>query len=177
MLHDKYLFPQPEADAIAAFLAPMLRLHPDKRAKAADLVHHVWLDGVVVQGEVDVVRRAEEDEKKRAAGAGAAREMTAGEARLTAALAQSERDAMKPVDDLTVMSDAIDVGARPPPLPQQLLYGPPKLGSAPVPTASGAAKENAAAPMKGAAAAGPRPTSSAGAGGAKSSSAKRASKG
>jgi serine/threonine-protein kinase SRPK3 len=43
----------------------MLRLHPDKRGKAADLVHHNWLDGIVVQGEIDVIRRAEEMEKSR----------------------------------------------------------------------------------------------------------------
>lgn len=43
----------------------MLRLHPDKRGKAADLVHHNWLDGIVVQGEIDVIRRAEEIEKSR----------------------------------------------------------------------------------------------------------------
>ncbi len=29
VLHDKYLFPRAEADALAAFLTPMLRLHPE----------------------------------------------------------------------------------------------------------------------------------------------------
>lgn len=43
----------------------MLRLHPDRRAKAGELVHHNWLEGVVVQGEVDVVRRAEIEERER----------------------------------------------------------------------------------------------------------------
>jgi serine/threonine-protein kinase SRPK3 len=43
----------------------MLRLHPDRRAKAGELVHHNWLEGVVVQGEVDVVRRAEVEERER----------------------------------------------------------------------------------------------------------------
>jgi hypothetical protein len=56
-------FPKEEADAIASFLTPMLRLHPDKRAKASDLVHHNWLDGVLVRG--DVIRRAEGDEARR----------------------------------------------------------------------------------------------------------------
>ncbi|KAG5640365.1 hypothetical protein DXG03_009028 [Asterophora parasitica] len=51
----------------------MLRLHPDKRAKAADLIHHRWLDGVVVQGEIDVIRRAEIEEIERRAGGGASR--------------------------------------------------------------------------------------------------------
>ncbi|KAF8880334.1 SRSF protein kinase 2-like protein, partial [Gymnopilus junonius] len=31
VLHDKYLFPKVEADALAAFLSPMLRLHPSTR--------------------------------------------------------------------------------------------------------------------------------------------------
>lgn len=43
-------------------LTPMLRLQPDKRAKAAELVHHAWLDRVVVQGEIDSIRRTEEVE-------------------------------------------------------------------------------------------------------------------
>ena len=43
----------------------MLRLSPEKRAGAGELVHHRWFDGVVVQGEVDVIRRAEDDEARR----------------------------------------------------------------------------------------------------------------
>ncbi|KAJ6629478.1 kinase-like domain-containing protein [Mycena sp. CBHHK59/15] len=62
VLHDKYLFPKPDADALASFLTPMLRLHPEKRTKASELVHHNWLEGVVVQGELDVIRRAEREE-------------------------------------------------------------------------------------------------------------------
>ncbi|EIN05367.1 kinase-like protein [Punctularia strigosozonata HHB-11173 SS5] len=86
VLHDKYLFSREEADTIASFLNPMLRLHPDKRAPAAELVHHHWLDGVVVQGEIDVIRRAEEEEKARKAGERAA--------------ASRDADAMKPVGDV-----------------------------------------------------------------------------
>ncbi|ESK87129.1 cmgc srpk protein kinase [Moniliophthora roreri MCA 2997] len=63
VLHDKYLFPKVAADHLASFLAPMLRLHPDKRAKAGELVHHSWLEGVAVQGEIDVLRRVEQLEK------------------------------------------------------------------------------------------------------------------
>lgn len=65
VLHDKYLLPKEEADMISSFLTPMLRLHPDKRARASELIHHAWLDGVVVQGEIDVIRRAEDDERRR----------------------------------------------------------------------------------------------------------------
>ncbi|KAH8831736.1 kinase-like protein [Flagelloscypha sp. PMI_526] len=63
VLCDKYLFPKTDADRLASFLNPMLRLHPDKRAKAGELIHHNWLEGVVVQGEIDVIRRAEERER------------------------------------------------------------------------------------------------------------------
>lgn len=62
VLHDKYLFPRAEADALAAFLTPMLRLHLDKRAKASELTHHNWLGDVVAQGEIDVIHRAEAED-------------------------------------------------------------------------------------------------------------------
>ncbi|KAF8199963.1 kinase-like domain-containing protein [Mycena galopus ATCC 62051] len=129
VLHDKYLFPKPEADALASFLTPMLRLNSDKRAKASDLVHHNWLDGVVVQGEVDVIRRAEQmdgvvhghgaaaaadagaDPAMVMAVAGFAAEAVAAAARPDAHAqhetkeemmqrTQSEADALKPVEDM-----------------------------------------------------------------------------
>lgn len=65
MLHDKYLLPRDHADLIASFLKPMLRLHPEKRAKASELVHHAWLDSIVVQGELDVIREAEAEDLRR----------------------------------------------------------------------------------------------------------------
>ncbi|KAF9522960.1 kinase-like domain-containing protein [Crepidotus variabilis] len=115
VLHDKYLFPRPDADALANFLTPMLRLHPDKRAKANELVHHNFLEGIVVQGEVDVIRRLEleETEKRKFSEANKAGEATGREDRSRSrsrgksketqdrvdALNQSERDALKPVDD------------------------------------------------------------------------------
>lgn len=43
----------------------MLRLHPEKRAKASELVHHAWLDGIVVQGELDIIREAEAEDLRR----------------------------------------------------------------------------------------------------------------
>lgn len=108
VLHDKYLLPKEEADMIASFLNPMLRLHPDKRAKASELIHHAWLDGIVVQGEVDVIRRAEEEEARRkrqaAAAPGKENADAAGKARL--AVEGSDADAMKPVDDVVVGLDA-----------------------------------------------------------------------
>ena len=125
VLHDKYLFPKADADALAAFLTPMLRLHPDKRAKACDLIHHNWLEGIVVQGEIDVIRRMEQDEAaKRKALVDAEAATTEGgrtrsksrdrererEKQRVAALDQSERDAMKPVDDSVLNGDDGDDG-------------------------------------------------------------------
>ncbi|KAJ7767979.1 kinase-like domain-containing protein [Mycena maculata] len=46
VLHDKYLFPQPDADAVSDFLLPMLRLEPEGRMKAGELVSHGWLSDV-----------------------------------------------------------------------------------------------------------------------------------
>ncbi|KAI0628916.1 kinase-like domain-containing protein [Trametes polyzona] len=115
VLHDKYLLPKEEADMIASFLNPMLRLHPDKRAKASELIHHAWLDGIVVQGEIDVIRRAEEEEARRkrlTAGEGAGDAIASGgaaggtDAGAPLAVEGSDADAMKPVDDVVVGLDA-----------------------------------------------------------------------
>ncbi|KAJ7121341.1 kinase-like domain-containing protein [Mycena crocata] len=119
VLHDKYLFPKPDADSLASFLTPMLRLHPEKRAKASDLVHHNWLEGIVVQGELDVIRRAERAELDAAGGMGVAPAVMAMVAVAGVAVAtrheaqhetteekmqrtQSEADALKPVEDVHV---------------------------------------------------------------------------
>jgi hypothetical protein len=64
--------------------------------------------------------------------------------KLKAILDQSEADTMKPVDDITVLSNKVKVGVPPP-----QVYHPAKLSNAPVPSSSGE-KENASA----------RPTSS-----------------
>ncbi|KAI0736368.1 kinase-like protein [Fomitopsis betulina] len=90
VLHDKYLLPKEEADLIASFLTPMLRLHPDKRAPASELVHHKWLESVVVQGEIDVMRRQEEERRRKQAEGS----KSAGKRSLNT----SDADAMKPVD-------------------------------------------------------------------------------
>ncbi|KAJ7091954.1 kinase-like domain-containing protein [Mycena belliarum] len=106
VLHDKYLFPKADADALAGFLSPMLRLHPEKRAKASELVHHNWLEGVAVQGELDVLRRAEMDERAGAVAAAPAAAAAAAAGRVGLETAeervqrtQSEADALKPVED------------------------------------------------------------------------------
>ncbi|KZO92415.1 kinase-like protein, partial [Calocera viscosa TUFC12733] len=46
VLHDKYMLAKDEADKIADFLGPMLRLHPDKRASAEEMLQHEWLAGI-----------------------------------------------------------------------------------------------------------------------------------
>jgi serine/threonine-protein kinase SRPK3 len=96
VLHDKYEFSRELSQTIASFFNPMLRLHPEKRAGANELVHHRWLDGVTVQGELDVVRRAEEEERARRAGADPGKVDTA-----------SNVDALKPVDDSRVIDDEL----------------------------------------------------------------------
>jgi len=137
VLLDKYLFPQAEADAVASFLTPMLRLHPDKRAKASELIHHNWLDGCVVQGEIDIIRRVEEEE--------AARKKVQENKSETPTESQEE-DAMKPVGEVentngnanaNEIADADDM-MESSPLPHQT----PRLSAPPVPSSS-SAKENA----------------------------------
>lgn len=105
----------------------MLRLHPEKRAKASELIHHAWLDGVVVQGEIDVIRRAEDDEARRKAGSGAG----GASGSIGGAVARADADAMKPVEDVISLGTE-EVSALPPAL---------RLAT-PVPSSS-AAKENA----------------------------------
>lgn len=95
VLHEKYLLPKEEADLIASFLDPMLRLYPDKRAKAGEMAHHAWLEGMVVQGELDVIRRAEEEEQKKKSEV-LEPEDTDEPPQPTD---DDENDAMKPVDD------------------------------------------------------------------------------
>ncbi len=96
----------------------MLRLHPDRRAKASELIHHNFLDGIVVQGEIDVIRRMEQEEaeKRKQCNAANNEQPMVEEARsrdklgrkdilAVAALDQSERDAMKPVDDGSIVGE------------------------------------------------------------------------
>lgn len=55
VLKDKYLLAPEEAQTLASFLEPMLRYDITKRATAAEMVGHKWLDGVIVQGEIDLL--------------------------------------------------------------------------------------------------------------------------
>ncbi|KAG8740161.1 serine/threonine protein kinase, CMGC group [Ceratobasidium sp. 414] len=64
VLHDKYLLPRADAEMIGSFLTPMMRLNPEKRTRATDMVNHAWLDGIVVQGEIDLILAAEAADRK-----------------------------------------------------------------------------------------------------------------
>lgn len=128
VLHDKYLFPKDEADAIAAFLSPMLRLFPDRRAKASDLIHHQWLEGIVVQGEIDVIRRAEDEEATRRRHA--QRQITGGN---ESPIAKSDADAMKPVEEDTSAGEPEQEQEESAPQPA---HQPPILSAPPVPSTS-----------------------------------------
>lgn len=88
MLHDKYLFAREEADLIGSFLTPMLRLQPEKRAIAVDLVEHEWIASERVQGELDVARRR-------------------------ASRDADDQDAMKPVDEQRTSAQGVPVIAAP----------------------------------------------------------------
>jgi serine/threonine-protein kinase SRPK3 len=55
VLSEKYLMEQSEAELLASFLLPMLDYSSENRAKPADLVKHKWLEGVIVQGEIDLM--------------------------------------------------------------------------------------------------------------------------
>lgn len=57
-----------EAETLTSFLLPMLHYYPDSRASASELVNHPWLQGVVVQGELEL----EERKRRGSAVAGAA---------------------------------------------------------------------------------------------------------
>lgn len=57
VLQEKYLMPFDEASRLSSFLLPMLRLHPDKRSTAKELLEHEWLQGIIVEGELEQMQR------------------------------------------------------------------------------------------------------------------------
>ncbi|KAL7423508.1 hypothetical protein Q5752_001088 [Cryptotrichosporon argae] len=67
VLQEKYLMEREEAELLSSFLLPMLHYYPDSRATAAELVKHPWLDGVVVQGDLEMAQRRHEAEIERLA--------------------------------------------------------------------------------------------------------------
>lgn len=65
VLKEKYLMEAEEAELLTSFLLPMLHYYPDSRATAAELLKHPWLDGVVVQGDLEMAKREHEREVER----------------------------------------------------------------------------------------------------------------
>jgi serine/threonine-protein kinase SRPK3 len=57
VLKEKYLMEAADAELLTSFLLPMLHYYPDSRATAAEMVKHPWLDGVVVQGELEMAEK------------------------------------------------------------------------------------------------------------------------
>ena len=105
--------------------------HPERdkveRLLLSELIHHAWLESVVVQGELDVIRRAEEEDKRRKEMSEAAEEPSARRDMRGQDL--DGADALKPVDDQVPTEEEADE-------PREV----PKL-SIPVPSSS-TAKEN-----------------------------------
>ncbi|SPO28099.1 related to dis1-suppressing protein kinase dsk1 [Ustilago trichophora] len=95
VLQEKYLMPYSEANELSSFLMPMLRLHPEKRAGARELLDHTWIDGIVVQGEIEqAMRQAGIDVDALTAGSPSGRSLPPG-------LTPSEADALKPVGSVS----------------------------------------------------------------------------
>lgn len=78
VLKEKYLMEPPDAELLSSFLMPMLHYYPDSRATAAEMVKHPWLDGVVVQGELEMAARG--GDASASGGPGAATEAGGDEA-------------------------------------------------------------------------------------------------
>lgn len=94
VLQEKYLMPYNEANELSSFLTPMLRLHPEKRGGARELLGHAWIDGIVVQGEIEqAMRQAGIDVDALTSG-------SPGGA-LPPGLTPSEADALKPVGSVS----------------------------------------------------------------------------
>ena len=79
---------------------------------------HNWLDGVSVQGEIDIIGGAEEGAKEQRAAMASARDMSPN-SKFKAILNQSEVDPRMSVDDITILSDTDKVG--PPPRVHQTI--------------------------------------------------------
>ncbi|ORY35357.1 kinase-like domain-containing protein [Naematelia encephala] len=65
VLKEKYLMEHEDAELLTSFILPMMHYYPDARATAAELVKHPWLDGVVVQGEIEIAEANHRAEAER----------------------------------------------------------------------------------------------------------------
>lgn len=85
VLKEKYLLTPEHAEELSNFLLPMLRLNPAERATAQDMLSHEWLQGIITQGEIDIVL----EQQRRAAEAGGVHVPTRDEL--------DAEDALKPI--------------------------------------------------------------------------------
>ncbi|SAM84511.1 related to dis1-suppressing protein kinase dsk1 [Ustilago bromivora] len=105
VLQEKYLMPYAEANELSSFLLPMLRLHPEKRAGARELLDHPWIEGIVVQGEIEqAMRQAGIDVDALTAGT------SPGGRALPPGLTPSEADALKPVGSVSSSPAPMSLG-------------------------------------------------------------------
>ncbi|KAF8682773.1 CMGC SRPK protein kinase [Rhizoctonia solani] len=116
VLHDKYLLSRADSDLIASFLTPMMHLNPDKRARAIDMVNHPWLDGIVVQGELDVIKAERDRERGRSGtrGAGSSSRSTTGSGSKSKSKSGSQRRPSGPRDlkkDVQALNEAAAIDA------------------------------------------------------------------
>ena len=133
-----------DAEALFSFPTPMLRLHPNKRAQVSDLIHHNWLEGILVQGEIDVIRRMELDDATKRRGLEREQQQQSNSRQSSGCLDQSETVRGMRWNELVISVNGQDEGEedeegskRTRNVPQ-----PPMLGAPPVPTvmASGIAR-------------------------------------
>ncbi|TKY89930.1 hypothetical protein EX895_001228 [Sporisorium graminicola] len=103
VLQEKYLMPYNEANELSSFLLPMLRLHPEKRSVARELLDHSWIEGIVVQGEIELaMRQAGIDVDALTSGSPSSSTLPPG-------LTPSEADALKPVGSVSSSPAAISL--------------------------------------------------------------------
>ncbi|CAE6524897.1 unnamed protein product [Rhizoctonia solani] len=116
VLHDKYLLSRADSDMIASFITPMMNLHPEKRARAIDMMNHPWLDGIVVQGELDVLKIERDRERGRSGtrGAGSSSRSATGSGSKSKSKSNSQRRPSGPRDpkkDVQALNEAAAVDA------------------------------------------------------------------
>ncbi|WVN90144.1 uncharacterized protein L203_105380 [Cryptococcus depauperatus CBS 7841] len=65
VLKEKYLMEHEDAELLSSFLTPILNYVPSQRVKASELLNHPWLNGVVVQGELEMAHHMHKKESER----------------------------------------------------------------------------------------------------------------
>ncbi|CAE7217787.1 unnamed protein product [Rhizoctonia solani] len=116
VLHDKYLLSHADSDMISSFLTPMMNLHPEKRARAIDMVKHPWLEGIVVQGELDVMKIERDRERGRSGtrGGGSSSRSATGSGSKSKSKSGSQRRPSGPRDpkkDVQALNEAAAIDA------------------------------------------------------------------